>query len=867
MGLTYSPEKGWKVSYEPIQNKKSYQEYAEWNGARVRVADSNGNRVGVGYWDVINALNAAGIPNPEPWNAEKSLWGAVRNAQNNVDWTKRINDDIEADNRIASAKNAEYNKVLTVANGTKGGDYLKRKELLKDVDPNLLARFDLFYTTEHANPAKVTWDVNLGAKPAYGTFDAKYYKKQNPEVAADWTTAVQLGDLDILNRYTEDSYYLQHYTTSGKAAGNRGNAPEELSIAASYSEKPTDKDFEDIRTLQLGVDTGTQSERLLRVPEVAAQWEAAKRDDPYWDGLAKEYFLDVSKADDFAALFRLSQREEDKDIKFKYAMEAGQPTGITDLEDAISTAVGSKALVDVKKFGALTQDVLKETIKEMNKAREQEQMLDLYKGFSGFNEITGINQTLTESILGDTGVGGILSFTGGGKAEESLEKSLQNITGVQNEATYNWQQWFDTTLKERYQDDIELGYTAGEAEQKVKIEGDFARQFIDDYLIPRFNTSRSMDEFVEYLDVRQEEQNPFQTQDIVNATSQVADIRARKYLDDLKAEPTRYFDSEFYFNPTGDAGRAAQYAEQSKVVNEDWEKFQKNDSYWTQQAYRFGVGPNDKDGFARMHFQLKGQHVKDENGNATPFDPAEDIVNASKVKDEIYNNILPALKEEALEQGSVFGQFITPEEFADEVLKGLDPEDDEEYQKVLKQYGLDDFAGSVDELKEYIVESLRTGSAQEIRENIKYLNEKRQDPTQAKLGITYIDRPEDFQDTQAKPDTELYKVFQKAGYQGTEDDFYTKFFPDLERSEQKLLTVGGRDEPLQTTELDFGDPFASLGTLQSFFDDEEQAADEEDAPKQDKSYFSLNLDDEDEDYKSKRGQEILGEFTSMFKGF
>ena len=79
--------------------------------------------------------------------------------------------------------------------------------------------------------------------------------------------------------------------------------------------------------------------------------------------------------------------------------------------------------------------------------------------------------------------------------------------------------------------------------------------------------------------------------------------------------------------------------------------------------------------------------------------------------------------------------------------------------------------------------------------------------------------------------------------------------------------MGGRDEALKTTELDFGDPFASLGTLQSFFDDEEQAVDEEDAPKQDKSYFSLNLDDEDEDYKSKRGQEILGEFTSMFKGF
>jgi hypothetical protein len=39
------------------------------------------------------------------------------------------------------------------------------------------------------------------------------------------------------------------------------------------------------------------------------------------------------------------------------------------------------------------------------------------------------------------------------------------------------------------------------------------------------------------------------------------------------------------------------------------------------------------------------------------------------------------------------------------------------------------------ELKDYVKETLRTGSAQEIRENIKYLNEKRQKPTQEKLLV------------------------------------------------------------------------------------------------------------------------------------
>jgi hypothetical protein len=45
------------------------------------------------------------------------------------------------------------------------------------------------------------------------------------------------------------------------------------------------------------------------------------------------------------------------------------------------------------------------------------------------------------------------------KQKNRWTKSLQNITGVQNNATYNWQQWFDTALKTKYDKDLELGYT------------------------------------------------------------------------------------------------------------------------------------------------------------------------------------------------------------------------------------------------------------------------------------------------------------------------------------------------------------------------------------------------------------------------
>jgi hypothetical protein len=826
-----------------------YQQQIEYYWTDVPDVAGNASNQDLNYSNsVLNAQNA---------NANKI------NAATNADNTKTNANNL-ALNTANTNKNKAYDTTVSTASKTLGGDYAAQREVLRSIQEvpgitnelkkNLETNFKNFYRTEKLQ----TWDTNLGAKPAYGDFDPVYYKAQNPTVAEQWKSAVANDDIDITERYGENNFYLQNYTTKGKPAGLRGNAVEVTKASNAYLEKPpTDADLQAVRDLQLGVDTSTQSQRLLNIPEIAQQWKNAKNGDPYWDKLAKEKYLDVSKPDEFAALFRLSNRPEDKQVSLTYNVNAGY--GVTQLEDALNQAVGEKAIVDVKKFGALAQNVLKDSIAEMQKAKVQEQTLSLMRGFSGFSEIMDINKTLTNSILGDSGVGGILSFTSAGKAEESLTKSLQNITGVQNNATYNWQQWFDTALKEKYNKDIELGYTANQATEQVKIDGEFARKFIDTYLTPRFNTSKSMDEFVEYLDVRQEEQNPFQTQDLLNAATLTANLRAQSYLDQIKATSARSFDPAFYFNPTGDKARESAYVDQAATVAADWEAAKKGDAYWAQQAYRFGVDINDKAAFARMHFEVKGQ--------GKGYDAADDILNAGKVQDQIYNNILPVLKDEALKQGTVFGLFVTPEEFADEMLRGLDPSDKSTWDEVLQRYGLTDFKGTVEELKQYVAETLRTGSAQDIREQIKYLNEKRQKPTQQVLGLTYIERPEDFKNTQATAQTELYKTFQSAGFQGTEDEFYNNFFPDLDRSEQSLLTKAGANTALKTTGLDFTDPFASLGTIESFFNDENEESTSSDTSTDDtSSFFSLGSDKEDTDYKSATGQKILGEFTSMFKG-
>ncbi len=794
------------------------------------------------------------IPDTKTNNANQAINNKNAEENKKIQELSAVNQELNTSN---TNKNNAYNKVQQVTASTQGGDYVGQRNIVRGIqgiDDTLKGTLENYYKAYYTTEKLQQWDSNLGAKPPFGEFDPSYYKQQNPEVSQQWAAAVADDNVDITQRYGENGFYLNHYTNQGKPAGFRGNKAEELAASKQYVEKkPTDKDLQDVRNIQLGLNTDTQAERLLNVPEVASAWEAAKTGDTYWKNLGKKYFLDPNKEDEFAVLFRMSDRPEDKAISFQYNINADY--GITELEEALNQAVGEKAIVDVKRFGALAQDVLKQTIAEMKKAKAKEQELALFSNFDSLGEITNINKDLANSILGDSGVGGILSFTGGKKSQESLEKSLQKITGINNSVTYNWQQWFDNTLKAKYQEDLELGLTKDEAEERVKIQGQFARDFIDQYLIPRFNESKSMNEFIEYIDVGKSEQNPFQTQDILNAVKLVADLRAQQYIDQLKQTPERYFDSAFYFNPTGDKAREEKYVNQASTVNADWEAAKKGDPYWTSQAYRFGVNINDKDAFARMHFQVKGQ--------GQGYDAADDILNASKVSDEIYSKILPALKEEALKQGTIFGQFIKPEEFADEMLKGLNPNDKTTWDQVLERYKLKDFSGDITDLKKEITETIRTSSAQDIREQIKFLNERKEKPTQELLGVTYIQREEDYKPVESTgEETALYKTFQSAGFQGTEDEFYENFFPDLDRSEQAALTKAGTSQSFKATGLDYSDPFASLGTIENFFGEDKETTTQTPTKS---SYFTID-EDEDLPAKSKAGQGFLDEFTSLFKG-
>ena len=867
MGISYDPpSKKWNIVYEKTDNPTNLP----INTPQITTVD----------------FSAYGYKNPIPLSEAIKSYGEFNSgARAIVDAALKKNKTIEQDNKYNAeinkdnlkintenqTKNAAYDKTYQAATTAKGGDYVTQRELIRSlegIDDKLKSTLENNFKASYLNEKLQPWDGSkLGAKPAYGDFDPSYYVKQNPNLKAQWEAYKANDDVDVINRYGENGYYLQHYTQQGKPAGFRGNAAETTAVANQYLEKkPTDQDIQAVRSLQLGADIETQTSRLLAVPEIKAQYESAIAGDTYWADLGKKNLLDPKKPDEFAALFRLSQRPEDKQIAFNRNINAGY--GVTELEDAINAAVGEKGIVDVKRFGALAQNVLKDTIDEMKKARSKESMMSYLGQMGDMKEILNMGKTLSNDIMGDSGIGGVLAFNDkSGLKQESLEKNLQNLSGVNNLTTYNWQQWFDNSLKEKYSKDIELGYTTEQAKENVQIDGAFARDFIEKYLNPRFNQAKSMEEFVDYLDVQSKEQNPFQTQDLLNATKLVADLKAKTYLDQIQKENDRGFNSAFYFNPTGDKSREQTYANQAQTVQDDWEAAKKGDGYWASQAYRFGVDVNDKDAFARMHFQVKGQ--------GQGYDAAEDILNAGKVTDEIYKNILPALNKEAITQGSVFGQFITPESFADQMTKGLNAGDTAKWDEVLKINGLTGFKGTLDELKAEIASSIQGSSAEDIRTRIQELNKQGEKPTQENLGITYIQRDSDYTNTSKAADTQLYQIFKKSGYKGTEDEFYTNFFPDVNKEEQTFLTKAGSTSGLQLTDkLNTKDPFeafSSIGGLLGEDDEGTPFAESSGTTKKNtgSSYFNLDLGlDETGDTKttkSKSGQEFLSGFTSLFK--
>ena len=297
-----------------------------------------------------------------------------------------------------AAQNNLFTSLATSFNASTPGSY---KQILESIARSqgatnlstLIPRGELNKVTNFYVSKNVTtpWSATTqGLNPPAGTFNAAYYASQNPALLNQWSSAatgvtfggITLPDVDITKRYDQNTFLHQHYSTTGKASGLRGNAEEAASAASTYEETRqglTDAEKQAFRDTILGI---------------------------------------------------------------------GSTVGKAPIDATIEQIVNQE---NQNKFNYLLQDVLKNTVAEVNKARQQESKYDMYAGMPGFDEIINFKSTLSNSLLGDSGIGGMLSLAGQGEAAKKLEKGVQSLLGTKDSVSYNLQKWFDESLASKYE--------------------------------------------------------------------------------------------------------------------------------------------------------------------------------------------------------------------------------------------------------------------------------------------------------------------------------------------------------------------------------------------------------------------------------
>lgn len=688
---------------------------------------------------------------------------------------------------VINGDNSEQNNLFkSIANSFNAATPGSYKQILESITRNnektnlnaLISKEDIAKATDFYINKNVTapWNpTKQGLNPPTGAFDAAYYASQNPDLLNQWSNAekgvafgsLTLPDVDITKRYNQETFLHQHYSTTGKASGLRGNAAEATSLANTYEETRQEL---------------TDAERQL----------------------FRDTFLGV-----------------------------GSETGEAPIDATIEQIVNQQ---NQKNFNFLVQDVLKTTVQKVNKAREQEGLYDFYAGIPGFDEVVNFKSTLSNSLLGDSGVGGYLTMAGQGKTVKKLEKGIESLLGTKDSVSYNWQKWFDESLANKYENLTEI-VDPKDAKTIYKMDKEFAKTFVKDYLKPRFDNSKSMSEFISYIDVKDNEQSILQTQTITNKLKQLGMQKADSFLSQLSTQNKGYFDPDFYFEPTGNTEKEQLYAKQKTNIVDAWNQAKTksgelvNGMTWNQWAYKYGMDVNDKKQFAKLHYEVLGKQ--------SGFDASSDSLTNTDVFNYINNELTPYLSTAKESFGdNVFLQFMTPEQFTDQLISKLDPlKTPGAWNATLKEYGIDATNKSIEDVRELILDAARTNPAKNIRSSIKQLNEKRKTPTQKNLGIGYIQREVDDVTKTASKETTLYKIFKNSGYGGTENDFYQDFMPDIDRHDQQTISdVLKKGTSKIKFSVDTSDPFAAINSIESLFSNTENQSMKD---TQRDSYFTL----------------------------
>lgn len=1078
MGVAYDPKtKNWSVEYEQINKLPETREVKKQRYAGTRQLYAAKGLLTVPFYEDYIELE------PIQANIDRNKANQAVADKNNAIYKKVY----ETGTRLQQTK--EPGNYLTYRQAIEN-----LEEGSENVKALAKGYFDNFYKNEIVSYRDLNTAAKVPFEGFENTirFDPDYYSttesgKSSKEL---WDNAVKSGDLDLLGAYPNyEAYAKFHYTDIGqpnsKKRGLRdpGFKPitptdgfdylkvEETVPAKTDAERQFERDKiagdilglkqtttpEGVNTYELRDVMTSYSNLVNNNKDIKDLWQTAKYEIEYaqrfprepkkpWakvydavkeaTGIAPEIKSDAGFGELLTRAHQLTPNQYPGASALIQQIKDNKQVGEIDNKlskyDVALTGVTTDAeKIKTEKAGVLQKEFLKEAQSQLVKAKQLEQRFDMLSGTSFGQELLGLRGNIANSILQESGVGGILSL--GGKDTSNLTEKLNvsfdtgSAFGSKNGLLYNWEKWFFDEIEKKYSGGLDVpndyvpeyarnadnGFVTPEqlnswkeydaafkeleqypssysAQQKTKasnlpkdyipidqrkevkkewtdyeaarraqgwvdnktlaswsqyddayetlqknpndaeaqkiynqrpndyiskdkrIDGDvqFAQDFFNEYLIPRFNTSKSISEFTDYINVDKKNQNIFQTEDRMQSlknAAQSASVQWMKALDSLK--PSK-FNSDYYFDPgnyylqKGIGGANAEdapvllgeqfqkqwgneipqrYLNQKQDVESAWDAAKKgettkdengNDVNWQAKAYMYGLDVNNKEDFAKLHYELLGQTKQ--------YDGAPDVFNPQIAEIYLKQTLMPYLAKKYSEIGTVFGQFANPEKFANEFVNNLDlMGNDKEREKVFKLYGLDPETDDLTQLKKYISEALTGDNAVQIREKIKELNEASETPTQELLGVEYIQREADKKKLEAETEDALFKRFKDAGYQGTEENFYAEFMPDATEEDRKIYQAAqtGKLKDLYSF-APSGDPFTDLGKLESLSSgfDEEEAPSYKSTTKtttstQPKSkYFSFFPDEDTEEetqkeefsspVKIKRGSDILAEFKS-----
>ena len=852
-------------------------------------------------------------------------------------------------------------------------------------------------------------------------FEPDYYLSTDygKQAAEEWNNAVANDNLDILARYvTKENYASFDYaggagSRNGKLlaqqAGVRdpGFKPrkEELTYQ-EYKDSQEDTDFarQKIRDDVLGLTPEGKLKSLtdelsgvVEKDKAAGElWNAAKQQAAYaeqfpnepkgeWVQLAEALGSkpkDLENASSFGLImakgYSLKPEEAEglssgtKKVldNIKRVTPLGKLRLVPSQVDvALQNVAGEAERTALTKFETLQKEFLEETRKQLKQAKKQEQELALYQNTSLGKEVLGFQDELNNSILGDTGIGGLYAMSG--KDPKDLQKTMgvnlnmESVFGTKNGMLYNWQDWFNKEIEKKYSSGLDIpddyvspdrrtpangfitaeqkaqwkktddayaelkknpysasakeavkpqnipsGYIPVEERKEVKSSWSdyenkrdksglsedqrFAQDFFNNYLKPRFDQSKSMSEFIDYMDVKKGEENIFQTQNRIDTLKYAAEAATSSWFNQLKTLQPSGFNGAFYLDPgsyytTKGVGNGVlsgetfkeewrdtlpeRYANQKQKVDEAWNQAQNGlkgktedgrEIDWAKEAYYYGLDLKNKDDFAKLHYQVIGQY------QPAVYDAAPDIASPEIANIYIRKVLTPALQSKYAEVGTVFGEFVSPESYAQKIVDSFDPvKNRAEIDKVLKMYNLDPATTDLTQLKDMIAESIKGDNAAEIRSRIQELNKLKEKPTQKELGVEYIQRDIDEKDAQAAETDKLYGIFKGAGYQGDINQFYEEFMPDATDEDRQMFNAA-YDKKSFKDMFSFSassDPFSNLAQAEKLSGGESQdifSMGENKPTKSRFSYFDPEADTEDEESSSpvkiKRGADFLKDF-------